>query len=154
MQLRFLGAAPGLFKRCCFHLDQNPVEARAVEESEENSYSFDEASFKITKALFSLASRLCTAKNNGEDPLLSEGISGNVALFPLSTLVLACSASTIGFLPPRKESNSLKLPPRSRCHKSTPWVKGGLMGPGELLWGEPRWWKRRRWERWWMRTSR
>jgi len=96
--------------------------------------------------------RLCKAKNNGEDPLLSEGISGNAALFPLASLVLTHSVSTIEFLPPRKESNSLKLPSRSWCHKSTPLVKGGLMGPGELHWGSGGA-TTTQWKRWRTRSS-
>jgi hypothetical protein len=71
MQLGFLGAVPVLFEHC--FRDRNPIESRCRCARREGRYpgSFDEASFKITNALFlfSLASRLarlCTAKNNGE----------------------------------------------------------------------------------------
>jgi len=60
MQLRFLGAVPALFEHCYFR-DQSLVELPVCRCARRGSTrSFDEASFKITNALFFLAFHLAS----------------------------------------------------------------------------------------------
>lgn len=140
MQLRFLGDVPALFQCCCSR-DQNPRRIPSLCEARRLILpAFDKASFKITNTLsppplVCVLRRVSLYKRKTAERirrLFFEGVSGNAARFPSPSFSLLSSLNHRILFIVAEESNSLKLPPRSRRHKSTPCVKGGLMAPGEL----------------------